>query len=339
MIMVVANHVAGMGFEETWRASSSIRFLLLFRMPLFFFISGFLAYRASQVWDFRSLGSLLGKKLRVQIIPTVVFFLLGTVMMFSHNMGEHIEIAFHSPTKGGYWFTIVLLYMFVVYYLFCYLVSKLKVPQWIPLLVLFLISLCAYETCYLPREFNWAMGHKDVGPQFMFDSSFNELFLYFPFFIYGNVMHRYWDGAQRMMDSKWFYPLLIVVAIAGALDNLQWHLLRGPWGVIPLTLAKFALLTIVMMYFRHYSDYFRSTTVMGASLQYIGRRTLDIYLIHYYFMPYLPTVGSFFNTYRHNFAIDVTLAVIIALIVVGFAIITSNILRVSPVLKKWLFGR
>ena len=63
MILVVAYHVAEMGFGESWRHSSSMPFLVLFRMPLFFFVSGFLAYRASQVWDFRNFGSLLWKKI------------------------------------------------------------------------------------------------------------------------------------------------------------------------------------------------------------------------------------------------------------------------------------
>lgn len=56
-------------------------------------------------------------------------------------------------------------------------------------------------------------------------------------------------------------------------------------------------------------------------------------------MPNLPTIGSFFNTYRHNFILDTTLSVIIGLVIIGFCIITSNILRVSPFFKKYLFGR
>jgi fucose 4-O-acetylase-like acetyltransferase len=80
-------------------------------------------------------------------------------------------------------------------------------------------------------------------------------------------------------------------------------------------------------------------TIIGASLQYIGRRTLDIYLIHFLFVPSLPSVGLFFKSYQHNFITDTTLSVLFALLVIGFSIITSNILRISPFLKKWLFGR
>ncbi|MBQ3753574.1 MAG: acyltransferase [Prevotella sp.] len=341
MIMVVANHVAGMGFGEEWKHSSAIPFLVLFRMPLFFFVSGFLAYKASQVWNLRNLGSLVGKKLRVQIIPTVVFFFLAAAIL-NKNFLTAVETNFHSPTKGGYWFTIALLYMFLIYYLFSYVESKLKVRSWIPITLLFIISLLFYETNYQPKYFSWAAGYKGAKTDlfyFLQDSSLVQVLLYFPFFLYGNIVHRYWDKAQRLMDSKWFFPLLILIVILATLDALKWRTLRMTWAIIPLTMARFGLLTIVFMYFRHYKQYLTKLSPIGASLQYIGRRTLDIYLIHFLFMPDLPSVGVFFKSYPHNFVLDIVLSVILGLLVIGFSIITSNILRISPFLKKWLFGR
>ena len=339
MILVVANHVSQTGFAQDVKLSSSLSFLILFRMPLFFFISGFLAYKATQVWDLPNLCRLVGKKLRIQIIPTVVFFLFGMAVLYK-DFFLAVEDKFHSPLKGGYWFTIALLYMFIIYYLFAYLESKLKWKSWVPVTLLFLVSLCVYETCYLPNDFWWAFGYKRVKPTtFLDDSCLIQVMLYMPFFLYGNIVHRYWDRAQRVMDSKWFYPLLIALVVFSALDFLKWHNLRMTWTIVPLTLARFTLLTIVFMYFRHYAKYFTQMTWVGRSLQYIGRRTLDIYLIHYIFLPNLPGVGSFFSNNQHNFAIDLTLAVVIALLVIGFSCVTSNILRVSPFLKKYLFGR
>ena len=337
MILVVANHVAGMGFGMAPKMSSSMQFLIMFRMPLFFFVSGFLAYRAAQVWDLKNLGSLLTKKLRVQIIPTVVFFLFGAAILGKEFWPTVIDWI-GRPLKGGYWFTIVLLYMFIIYYLFCYIESKFK-KSWIPIMLLFIVSLGFYETCYQPRYFSWAFGWRGLPNEFMDTSSISQLFLYFPFFLYGNIVHRYWNGAKKIMDSPWFFPMLIVVVIFAALDSLKWHTLRMTWAVLPLTLARFALLTIVFMYFRFYHQYFTKLTVMGRILQYIGRRTLDIYLIHYLFMPNLPTIGSFFNAYRHNFVLDTSLSFFLALLVIGFSIITSNILRISPFFKKWLAVR
>ena len=343
MILVVAFHVSQSGFTEELRYSSSMRFLVMFRMPLFFFVSGFLAYKAGLTWNWKTLGTLLTKKIRVQTVPTVVFFLFGAAILGNKFYPTIMEwLSF--PTKGGYWFTIVLLYMFVVYYLFCFLENRLqkyfpKMPSWLPIALLFIISICCYDTCYQPRYFSWAVGYPKAPSEFMNYSSFNQLFMYFPFFLYGNIVRRYWDQAQRVMDSKWFYPAIVFIVIFAYLDSQKWHYLRMAWAIIPLTLARFVLLTMVFMYFRHYQQYFTQRTVIGASLQYIGRRTLDIYLIHYLFLPNLPTIGTFFNQYRHNFAIDTTLSVLIALVVIGFSIITSNILRISPFFKKWLFGR
>ncbi len=338
MILVVANHVGAEAFEIPRGVSTSLQFLVLFRMPLFFFVSGFLAYKASQVWNLATFGQLVGKKLRVQIIPTVVFFLLSA-MILSKDMWATIPNWLHIPTKGGFWFTLVLLYMFLIYYVFAYIESKLKVKSWIPITLLFIVSLVCYETCYLPKYFSWAFGWRGHPNDFMNDTSLIQVFQYFPFFIYGNIVHRYWEQAQKVMDSHWFYPIIVVVVIFAAMDTLKWHTLRMAWAIIPLTLARFILLTMVVMYFRNYQQYFTKFSVIGASLQYIGRRTLDIYLIHYLFLPDLPTIGAFFDKYRHNFVLDTLSTVVIALLVIGFCIITSNILRVSPFFRKWLFGR
>ena len=338
MILVVANHVGAEAFVIPGGVSTSLQFLVLFRMPLFFFVSGFLAYKASQVWNLATFGQLVGKKLRVQIIPTVVFFLLSA-MILSKDMWATIPEWLHIPTKGGFWFTLVLLYMFLIYYVFAYIESKLKVKSWIPITLLFIVSLVCYETCYLPKYFSWAFGWRGHPNDFMNDTSLIQVFQYFPFFIYGNIVHRYWEQAQKVMDSNWFYPIIVVVVIFAAMDTLKWHSLRMAWAIIPLTLARFILLTMVVMYFRNYQQYFTKFSVIGASLQYIGRRTLDIYLIHYLFLPDLPTIGAFFDKYRHNFVLDTLSTVVIALLVIGFCIITSNILRVSPFFRKWLFGR
>ena len=264
------------------------------------------------------------------------------VAVLNKHFWPAAETSFHSPFKGGYWFTIVLLYMFIAYYLFAYLENKLKIKSWIPITLLFIVSLFFYETHYQPKYFSWALGYKGVKTDlyyFMMDSSLGQMLLYFPFFIYGNIVHRYWEKAQRLMDSRWFFPIIIVIVIFATLDALKWHTLRMQWAIIPLTISRFGLLTVTLMYFRHYQKYVTKLSPIGASLQYIGRRTLDIYLIHFLFMPDLPQIGEFFKNYPHNFVIDIVLSVILGIIVIGFCIITSNILRISPFLKKWLFGR
>ena len=341
MILVVAYHVCQQGFMMPVKVSSSMPFLVLFRMPLFFFVSGFLAYKANMTWNMPNLGKLTAKKLRVQIIPTVVFFLFAAAVIRTEpNFLTAVDTMFHSTTKGGYWFTLALLYMFIIYYVFAYIESKLKWKSCVPIIILFIVSMLLYESCYLPRYFWWAWGHRPaVHESWLHTTSLLQVMQYFPFFIYGNMVRRYWSQTQRIMDSKWFFPVLVVIVIFCTLDVLKWHSMRMEWANIPTTLSKFILLTIVFMYFRHYHQYFTRMTWIGRSLQYIGRRTLDIYLIHFLFMPNLPGVGNFFDVNRNNFMMDITLSVLIGLVIIGFSIITSNILRISPFLRKYLFGK
>ena len=56
MFMVVTNHIYGFGFDTNTKYSMFMSVCLLFRMPLFFFISGFLAYKASFSWNMLGLA-------------------------------------------------------------------------------------------------------------------------------------------------------------------------------------------------------------------------------------------------------------------------------------------
>ena len=367
MILVVTNHVALKSFGMQIRWSAALQFFLLFRMPLFFFISGFLAYKASRLWDARTLRELSLKKMRVQLIPTIVFFLLYLAMIPSAPFLDSLQEALASGMKAGYWFTLVLLYMLLTYYLFSYVESKFfrglenhgknhgdrsrenhgdrsmiarteRITRPVPVILLFVVSLCLFETCYLPHYFSWALGYKGEPNAFMNYSSLVEMIRYFPFFLFGTMVHRYWDRAQRLMDSAWFFPVVTVLAVVCTLEVIVWHNLRLAWASLPHTLAMFLLLSVVFMFFRYYHDFFEQTR-FGLSLQFIGRRTLDIYLLHYFFLPKLPMVGEFFRVNRHNFILDTTASLAIALLVVAFCVLASNILRVSPFLKKYLFGR
>ena len=346
MFLVVANHTYGFGFDTNTKYSMFMSLCLLFRMPLFFFISGFLAYKASFSWNLRDTGSLVAKKLRVQIIPTLVF-MTAEIALMAKNFWDRMGEAWESPTKGGYWFTMVLLLMFLIYYTFCFATRKLtgltmgaseeemasrRRIEAAVLIILWAVAVFAYATLYM-RWFSW---RKE--PFFRY-SSLTEVARYFQFFLLGNLVHRFWPQMQRLFDTRWFFPLLVVIAFLGAGDYLKWHNLRMEWANLPRTLSMYAFVLMIVAFFRHYEDWFTQQTRIGRTLQYIGVRTLDIYLIHYFFIPKLPDIGVWFKAHPTNFVLEGTTAIILATLVISFSLLTSHVLRVSPFLKKWLFGR
>lgn len=335
MILVVAYHVAQFGFGESEKISASLPFLVLFRMPLFFFVSGFLAYKATWIWTSQSFVSLTWKKLKVQVLPALVFLCIFLVLKGKLPFAEGFMKCMHSPTKGGYWFTWVLLQMFLIYYIVAAFFQRFgKKVEHLAVVVLWLISVGAYLSLYMPREFG-----KWYKTDFMMYSSLYETLKFLQFFLMGNLVHRFWHGTQRLFDAKWFFPLVAVLAFLCCADIFKWHALKLEWTNVPKTLAMYTLMLLVVMCFRRYEEHLTTRTRIGRGLQYIGTRTLDIYLLHFILLPKMPAVGKWLDANHPNFVIDIVLAGGVALVVIAFCLLISNILRVSPFLKEYLFGR
>ncbi len=334
MILVVAYHVAQISFGESEKTSTSLPFLVLMRMPLFFFVSGFLAYKSRWEWTASNFASITWKKVKVQVIPALVFLCAYLVLRGHLPFWDGFAKVMQSPTKGGYWFTWVLLQMFLMYYVVAAIAQRWMRDSHVPVIILWVVAMMAYDSLYLPDTLG-----KWWKTDFMMQSSMYETLQYFHFFLVGNIVHRYWDRAQRLMDSKWLFVMLVVLAFVCCADIFKWHFLKGELTNLPRTVAMYSLMLIVLMTFRHYGEYMTKERVIGRGLQYIGVRTLDIYLLHFILLPVLPEVGKWLDAHHPNFCVDVVLSVGVALVVIAFCCIVSNVLRVSPVLREYLFGR
>ena len=335
MILVVAYHVAQFGFGESEKTSVSLPFLVLFRMPLFFIASGFLADKSRWAWTAASYGSLIWKKVKVQVLPALVFLCIYLVVRGRLPFADGFAHCMHSPTKGGYWFTWVLLQMFILYYTVAGAASRWgKRAEHTAIAILWFASLLAYLSLYLPLEFG-----KWYKTDFMMYSSLYETLKFFHFFLLGNIVHRHWQQTQRLFDTRFFFPLLTITAFFSCADIFKWHYLTGEWTNLPKTLAMYTLMIMVVMFFRHYQESFTSQRLAGRLLQYIGTRTLDIYLIHFILLPHLPRIGLWLDAHQPNFVIDIFMATLVATLIIAFCLLISNALRVSPLFRLYLFGR
>ena len=339
MILVVAYHVAQFSFHETEKTSAALPFLVLMRMPLFFFVSGFLAYKVNFSWTIPNALKLTWKKLKVQVFPTLVFLCLFVIFRMKGGFWDDFMRLLTSPTKGGYWFTIVLLQMFIIYYVCCYvgrlIVSsfKIQVSKGLLLFGAWALSVFAYETLYLPKVFSY---HKDL---FFAYTSLIQTIRYMQFFLLGNIVRRYWTKFEQIFDSHWFFPLVVTLAVICCADIFQLHTFRRVWVNLPRTTAMYALLLLVVMFFRHYQAWFDEGQKTGRFLSFIGTRTLDIYLLHFLLLPKIPQVGQWLNANQPNFLLSIVLSVSVALVVIAFCLLASQLLRVSPFLQLYLFGK
>lgn len=336
MILVVYSHVHAFGFEGTHSIANN--FFFHFRMPLFFFISGYIAYRANELWDFNHFKTQMLKKMRIQIIPTLFFGLLFTILVFQFRydktLAYSIDLFINDPAKLGYWFTIALLMMFIIYYTVSFLLSRCKLST--RQIVLAVIALIMYLATLACKSF---FQHKIA-----YWLCFINVFQYFQFFVFGNIFACYQKQLFKFLQKPHVIGFIILSFIGLYIVNrflkdsslINTSLGKTSSKLIVQIIRYCGILSIVCA-FRHYENFFSTETRIGRGLQYIGKRTLDVYLLHYFLIPELPTLGRFFSS-TYNIVLETSCTVFVALLVILFCLIISNFLRTSSFLAYYLFG-
>ena len=73
-------------------------------------------------------------------------------------------------------------------------------------------------------------------------------------------------------------------------------------------------------------------------LTYIGTRTLDVYLLHYFVLPrFLLLYAPQLRVYDSK-PLEFVVALVLALMVVAICLLASYLIRLSPILAHYLFG-
>lgn len=304
-----------------------------FRMPLFFFISGFIGYKAGVEWTGKTWWTMSRKKLLVQLVPTFFFGISYSCMYLKADIVTFIM----SIYKLGYWFTIVLLEMFLLIYTMNYLFYKCGKNEVKSYRLIALILMAVFS--FLSR-------FKSLGSlETLFDVfCLRLLFRYFPYFIFGYICSMYRDTFNKMLESRYFSAVNIVL-FASLFYIGRYILLPASDACLFMVFLDISVdmlvgylgLLIVYNTFKVYSDSFTSDKKVGSALQYIGKRTLDIYLLHYFFLPHVPQMGRMLEQ-GNNAALELALGGGISLLVIGLCLVVSSILRTSPILAKYLFG-
>ena len=77
---------------------------------------------------------------------------------------------------------------------------------------------------------------------------------------------------------------------------------------------------------------------LSKPLQYVGTRTLDIYLLHYFFLPrFLLSYADQLQAFNSS-VVELVVILCISLLVLGVTLLASYIIRLSPFLGHYLFG-
>ena len=324
MILVVFSHIIFFGYGDD-SITSFNSFFVNFRMPLFFFISGWVLYKVGRIWDWNFIKDFLPKKFMVQIIPTVFFFLI--FIYFFRDMLITKEAL--GPSKSGYWFTLTLFEFFLIYAATMFL-NPFKNQGFKEDLVVIVVASVVYFFSSFREHSNPVVAdvYHYLGINYL---------RYYVFFCLGTFIKKYYEGFCRLMDNKYVMALVLMSLLGMIMFSgpLLYHL-----HAITFVFIVYGTLGImvVLTFFRKHENRVSSQTVLGRYLQFIGRRTLDVYLLHYLFLPrHLEMVGVFFKE-NPNPVLEFFVSVFLACLVIIVCLTVSEVLRMSPFLEHRLFG-
>ncbi|MDO4671767.1 MAG: OpgC domain-containing protein, partial [Porphyromonadaceae bacterium] len=114
--------------------------------------------------------------------------------------------------------------------------------------------------------------------------------------------------------------------------------LKGAFDPGRFVIAILAMITVCNIIVRMAAN--KDGKVLRA-LQLIGKQSLPIYLIHYFFLPALPMIGAFLTTIpdpSRLFLTETILAAINASIVITVTLFTIKIIRTDKYLAFLCFG-
>ena len=346
MILVVINHVSAYCFDVPWMLQdldegfySFTPIFREFRMPLFFFISGFVLFKAADVWNWKHIVAFFKKKIPVQLLSPFLFF-AAYMYLFNLNFKDSI----YHPFKMGYWFTYTLFEFYVLYSVARYLLYKLKVKSIVEDVCLVTWGLLVTALAI------YVLKHKPV-----YDLLGSETWNFFIFFVLGTLVRKHFQRFEQMLDSG----AIVVLAVLSFIGfNIFYQVLPAHFlFVIPTKVVVNLLLAasgviIVFSFFRKHLNSPESSTPQianantasdiqqfkAAPLQFIGRRTLDIYLLHYFFLPRaLSDIVPIFREHAMP-VLEMASSLIISIIVIAACLIVGSVLRLNPQMAHHLFG-
>lgn len=285
------------------------RVIYSFHMPLFMFLSGFIAYKTKE-FNLK----LLFKKFKILVIPFISWYLVSYILKgyySSINFQEYIIRCVKSP-DWGLWF------LWVVFLCFCVLTIAMRLNKY---LGDFSILLCFIILKLIPINI----------------FGFSLLKWHFAFFALGFIVAKYKKNIAKIK-----LPLEILSIICFPVIVLFWRRTTEPDFVSILNnfVVKYnlhhVLITIVERIYLYIVpimgiivSYFIIKNLRKFKLYYVlcwlGMQTLDIYVLHFWFLKIFMVSG-----------IGIIITFIIAL---AGALAFSFLIRKSKILSAIFLGK
>lgn len=311
ILLVIDIHVrSGNGFKPYDTLSAQMIYAPA--IPLFFFVSGFLAYKQSMsikdAWDN------IRKKFVFLVIPALVFR-IGMDLMNQKNCLRLLTEGMH-----GYWFTIVLFECFLIYYL---ITLVIKNEKW-RIGVLLALSVAGIGMLAIDKDF---------GPAIL---DLRRVTKFFQFFVLGTLAMKFRPKYESLMHNEVFKAIfllsyfIVVFLLAYKLPSVIYLFLQD------IALRYFATFAIVSFFVCHENS-FQPQTRLNSLINLIGQNSLAIYLLHYFFLPHFRPQPEWFAELDMVTLHLVSMLYTVA--ITGLCLVFIKFLSNSTYIRKYVLGK
>lgn len=326
MFLVVWMHFLLFVFCDEYGAES---FFIRFRMPLFFFVSGFFSY--STLYDFPRFKRRVGNRLQRQLLPTLAVGAIYFTMSIFVSGGRITWLGiFLDETKMGYWFTLSLVEVFVVFAVIAHLLYRLKLTgrqqtvAWIVILVVVQCVKTVFDHTLMSIP-------SDVRLFIDFFSIHHSVY-FMPFFFFGVACRACEDRFFACLSRLWIVALFYVLFAMSAVATSHEY--------ICLFVSAYSGVMMVAGTFYALRGMIRPGHWFWGRLIYAGKNTLPIYLYHYFFLRlFSGLMAEFFDPDMFGVVSRQCIAVIGAVAVMWLTLRTDRLLsRYAAPVHQFVFG-
>lgn len=265
MFMVVVYHVSFVCFHSDNVITRMVNVQL--ELPLFFFISGFFASCAGNNGYWRAVFG----KFSFLVVPALLMMLLYCVA-FDLDYIQGLQ----KRLKEGYWFPIVLFEFFVIYLLIDAIGRKLRLVSWQRAFVHLLFGVALVYAASFSEHYN-------ARYPIINTLSVGEWWHYI-FFAAGSMLFMGMRNVVNLLCNRWLSGAIICLfMILLVYSSKHGYGIFGSFAMLMKCVQILCGLFVVWSLFvKHLS--LSSYTVCGRFLELVGRRSLDVYFLHYFFV-------------------------------------------------------
>lgn len=318
MLFVVVCHVM-----NHWEGGDNLFRNLLnvqFQIPLFFLVSGFFVSKTklSSVKDILSKFTLL-------VIPANIMGVLCCIIRERSIVNDLVFSHFHA----GYWFTFALFEFIVIFEVIRHICRRIHLQLRWELCIQSIISIIFIYIASFSEKYE---------EQFTIINLFTigELFSYI-YFVLGYIISVYYKQVLEFLTNKKIVGVLIALTLLSNLIEFRYGINAGVFTRLSIILITTLGLFVIWKLFLTFPE-LSSSSKTGRFLSFVGQRTLDVYFIHYFILPYnLTFIKNFFRQYPSPL-IEYLLAVILGIIFTLISLGIGQIIRLSPYTAKWMLG-